>query len=157
MTETNEFIDDHNPAERGVMSHEEIAELKAQGLSAEAIIQRQMARHENFDLKTDFSKEKWRKRKEKKCAVLHARQVSSADPLAGTCRRCTRSRPRRSIWSRTMACGPHNRSCIYEKTRYRRCWYWRTCGLGGGTSSWTIQAALLLRQRWSASGAKGGF
>jgi len=30
------------------------------------MIQRQMARHDQFGLKTDFSKEKWRKRKEKK-------------------------------------------------------------------------------------------
>jgi tRNA (adenine-N(1)-)-methyltransferase non-catalytic subunit len=30
------------------------------------MIQRQMDRHDQFGMKTDFSKEKWRKRKEKK-------------------------------------------------------------------------------------------
>jgi tRNA (adenine-N(1)-)-methyltransferase non-catalytic subunit len=48
------------------MTQNEIAELRAQGASAEELIQRQMERHERFGLKTDFSKEKWRKRKEKK-------------------------------------------------------------------------------------------
>jgi tRNA (adenine-N(1)-)-methyltransferase non-catalytic subunit len=49
-----------------LLSHEEIAELKKQGISAAEMIERQMERHEKFALKTDFSKEKWRKRKEKK-------------------------------------------------------------------------------------------
>lgn len=48
------------------MSHDEIAELRAQGCTPEEIIQAQIARHEKFGLKTDFSKEKWRRRKEKK-------------------------------------------------------------------------------------------
>ena len=51
-----------------MLSQEEIADLKAQGLSAEALIQKQIDRHGDFGLKTDFSKEKWRKRKEKKYA-----------------------------------------------------------------------------------------
>lgn len=48
------------------MTQDEIAELRAQGISAEEMIKRQMERHAQFELKTDFSKEKWRKKKEKK-------------------------------------------------------------------------------------------
>lgn len=66
IRETNEFIEDQEAREGLLMSQEEIAELKAQGVSAEEMIKRQMERHDQFELKTDFSKEKWRKRKEKK-------------------------------------------------------------------------------------------
>ena len=66
ITETNEFIEDTESARAALLSQEEIAELRAEGISAEELIQRQMERHERFGLKTDFSKEKWRKRKEKK-------------------------------------------------------------------------------------------
>jgi tRNA (adenine-N(1)-)-methyltransferase non-catalytic subunit len=48
------------------MTQEEIAELRKQGLSAEEIMEKQIERHAEFDKKTDFSKEKWMKRKEKK-------------------------------------------------------------------------------------------
>ena len=66
ITETNEFIEDTEAARAALLSHEEITELRSQGLSAAELIQRQMERHDGFGLKTDFSKEKWRKRKEKK-------------------------------------------------------------------------------------------
>ncbi|KAK4688605.1 tRNA (adenine58-N1)-methyltransferase non-catalytic subunit, partial [Tremellales sp. Uapishka_1] len=66
ITETNELIEDTEAAKQTLMSQDEINELRAQGLSAEDLIERQIARHEQFGLKTDFSKEKWRKRKEKK-------------------------------------------------------------------------------------------
>ena len=66
MRETNEFIDDTEDARQALLSQEEILNLRAQGISAEEMIRLQMARHERFELKTDFSKEKWRKRKEKK-------------------------------------------------------------------------------------------
>ncbi|WWD20728.1 hypothetical protein CI109_105204 [Kwoniella shandongensis] len=66
ITETNEFIEDLAEGQKTTLSSEEINELRQQGFSAEEIIQRQIARHEKFGLKTDFSKEKWRKRKEKK-------------------------------------------------------------------------------------------
>lgn len=66
ITETNEFIEDSEAAKAALLSQEEIVELRAQGVTAEELIQRQMERHERFGLKTDFSKEKWRKRKEKK-------------------------------------------------------------------------------------------
>ncbi|ORX41008.1 Gcd10p family-domain-containing protein [Kockovaella imperatae] len=66
IQETNEFIDDSETARGSFLSHEEIAELRAQGVSAEEMMRRQIERHDKFDLKTDFSKEKWRKRKEKK-------------------------------------------------------------------------------------------
>ncbi|KAL1410018.1 tRNA (adenine(58)-N(1))-methyltransferase non-catalytic subunit trm6 [Vanrija albida] len=65
IKETNEFIDD-SEENRALLTSDEIAELKAQGVSAQEMIQKQMERHEQFELKTDFSKEKWRKRKEKK-------------------------------------------------------------------------------------------
>lgn len=66
IKETNEFIDDSEETRGALLSQDEINELKAQGVGAEEMIRRQMARHEQFELKTDFSKEKWRKRKEKK-------------------------------------------------------------------------------------------
>ena len=66
ITETNEFIEDSEAAKAALLSQDEIAELRAQGVTAEELIQRQMERHERFGLKTNFSKEKWRKRKEKK-------------------------------------------------------------------------------------------
>jgi tRNA (adenine-N(1)-)-methyltransferase non-catalytic subunit len=49
-----------------LLSSEEIAELRNQGFTAEDIIQMQMERHDRFGLKTEFSKDKWKKRKEKK-------------------------------------------------------------------------------------------
>lgn len=66
IVETNEFIDDTDIARQDLLTQEEIAVMKAQGVSAEDMMKAQIARHERFDLKTDFSKEKWRKRKEKK-------------------------------------------------------------------------------------------
>lgn len=66
ITETNEFIDDSDTIRETLLSQQEIEELRAQGVSAEEMIRRQIERHESFGLKTDFSKEKWRKRKEKK-------------------------------------------------------------------------------------------
>lgn len=65
IQETNEFIEDDD-SKLDILSHEEIAALRAQGVSAEEMIKRQMERHDKFALKTDFSKEKWLKRKEKK-------------------------------------------------------------------------------------------
>lgn len=66
ITETNELIDDTEEVKQALLTQDEIAELRAQGVSAEELIQRQIERHERFGLKTDFSKEKWRRRKEKK-------------------------------------------------------------------------------------------
>jgi tRNA (adenine-N(1)-)-methyltransferase non-catalytic subunit len=65
IVETNEFIDDTETGQE-LLTQEAIAEMRAQGMSAEDIMKAQIARHERFGLKTDFSKEKWRKRKEKK-------------------------------------------------------------------------------------------
>jgi len=48
------------------LTQDEISALREQGISAEELIQRQIERNERFDLKTEFSKEKWRQRKEKK-------------------------------------------------------------------------------------------
>ncbi|WVF68178.1 hypothetical protein IAT40_002943 [Kwoniella sp. CBS 6097] len=66
ITETNEFIIDLAEREKTTLSAEEINALRAEGLSAEEIIQRQIKAHEKYGLKTEFSKEKWRRRKEKK-------------------------------------------------------------------------------------------
>ncbi|RXK41998.1 hypothetical protein M231_00719 [Tremella mesenterica] len=66
VRETNQFIDDTEEARQALLSQEEILDLRSQGISAEEMIQRQISRHERFELKTDFSKEKWRRRKEKK-------------------------------------------------------------------------------------------
>ena len=66
IKETNEFIDDTEINQSDLLSQDEIAALREQGVSAEELIQRQIERHERFGLKTEFSKEKWRQRKEKK-------------------------------------------------------------------------------------------
>jgi tRNA (adenine-N(1)-)-methyltransferase non-catalytic subunit len=66
IKETNEFIDDTEINNSDLLSQDEIAALREQGVSAEELIQRQIERHDRFDLKTEFSKEKWRQRKEKK-------------------------------------------------------------------------------------------
>ena len=69
IKETNEFIDDDD-TQLDLMTQEEIAELRKQGVSVEEMMQKQIERHDKFALKTDFSKEKWRQRKEKKCVAL---------------------------------------------------------------------------------------
>jgi tRNA (adenine-N(1)-)-methyltransferase non-catalytic subunit len=66
IKETNEFIDDTEINNSDLLSQDEIAALREQGVSAEELIQRQIERHDRFELKTEFSKEKWRQRKEKK-------------------------------------------------------------------------------------------
>ncbi|WVW80830.1 hypothetical protein I302_102819 [Kwoniella bestiolae CBS 10118] len=66
IQETNEHIHDLPELEKQTLSHEEIAELRSQGMSVEEIIKKQEEAHEMFKLKTEFSKEKWRRRKEKK-------------------------------------------------------------------------------------------
>ncbi|ODN83027.1 hypothetical protein L202_01253 [Cryptococcus amylolentus CBS 6039] len=66
VAETNELIEDLPEDSKGMLTQEEILELRAQGLTGDQIIEAQQARHESFKLKTDFSKEKWRRRKEKK-------------------------------------------------------------------------------------------
>ena len=48
------------------MTQDEIVALRKEGLSADEIMQKQIERHAEFSKKTDFSKEKWIKRKEKK-------------------------------------------------------------------------------------------
>ncbi len=63
---TNDLIDDLPAAATQLLPAEEIIALREAGLSAEEIMQRQIERHDNFALKTEFSKDKWKKRKEKK-------------------------------------------------------------------------------------------
>jgi tRNA (adenine-N(1)-)-methyltransferase non-catalytic subunit len=69
IKETNEFIDDTEINNSDLLSQDEIAALREQGVSAEELIQRQIERHDRFELKTEFSKEKWRQRKEKKYVI----------------------------------------------------------------------------------------
>ncbi|KAL7412032.1 Gcd10p family-domain-containing protein [Mrakia frigida] len=61
---TNELIEEGN--EQQLLTDEEIKALKASGASAQDIIAKQIERHTAFHLKTDYSKEKYKKRKEKK-------------------------------------------------------------------------------------------
>lgn len=61
---TNENIKESDGAQR--MTGDDIEELKRLGLSGREIIERQISQHAAFDLKSEFSKEKYIKRKEKK-------------------------------------------------------------------------------------------
>jgi tRNA (adenine-N(1)-)-methyltransferase non-catalytic subunit len=65
---TNELIDDISgqEVESNLLTAEEIHGLRTQGVDGAEIIRIQEERHNRFKLKTEFSKEKWRKRKEKK-------------------------------------------------------------------------------------------
>ncbi|KAJ9119047.1 hypothetical protein QFC22_003538 [Naganishia vaughanmartiniae] len=76
---TNELIDDISgqEAESNLLTAEEIHALRAEGVDGAEIIRRQEERHNRFKLKTEFSKEKWRKRKEKKYSM-------AVTPLAPT-------------------------------------------------------------------------
>ncbi|CAL1694467.1 unnamed protein product [Somion occarium] len=60
---TNELIVD---GQVQPLSLEEIEALKKSGVPASEIIQRQIDQHKNFQLKTEYSKEKYKKRKEAK-------------------------------------------------------------------------------------------
>lgn len=61
---TNELINDGDAVQP--LTVEEIEQLKKQGLSAAEIIQKQIEMHANYQLKTEYSKEKYKKRKEAK-------------------------------------------------------------------------------------------
>ncbi|CAH7666366.1 Gcd10p family-domain-containing protein [Phakopsora pachyrhizi] len=61
---TNENIKESVGAQK--MSYDDIEELKKSGLSGREIIQRQIQQHSAFELKSEFSKAKYIKRKEKK-------------------------------------------------------------------------------------------
>ncbi|KIP11118.1 hypothetical protein PHLGIDRAFT_64283 [Phlebiopsis gigantea 11061_1 CR5-6] len=61
---TNELINDGEAVQP--LTVEEIEQLKKAGLSAEEIIKRQIEQHTNYQLKTEYSKEKYKKRKEAK-------------------------------------------------------------------------------------------
>ncbi|KAK7695050.1 hypothetical protein QCA50_002239 [Cerrena zonata] len=60
---TNELIND---AQIQPMTVHEVEALKKSGISAEEIIKRQIEQHSSFELKTEYSKEKYKKRKEAK-------------------------------------------------------------------------------------------
>ena len=82
---TNELINDGDSVQP--LTVEEIEALKKAGLSAEVchsprdschlshrnclqeIIKKQIEMHANYQLKTEYSKEKYKKRKEAKCAI----------------------------------------------------------------------------------------
>ncbi|KIY50409.1 Gcd10p-domain-containing protein [Fistulina hepatica ATCC 64428] len=61
---TNELISDGQAAQP--LTYEEIQALKESGAHASDIIKRQIEQHANYALKTEFSKEKYKKRKEAK-------------------------------------------------------------------------------------------
>ncbi|KAH8102396.1 Gcd10p-domain-containing protein [Cristinia sonorae] len=61
---TNELINDGQAVQP--LTVEEIEALKKSGLSASEIIEKQIEQHANFQLKTEYSKEKYKKRKEAK-------------------------------------------------------------------------------------------
>ncbi|CDZ97008.1 tRNA(1-methyladenosine) methyltransferase, subunit GCD10 [Phaffia rhodozyma] len=61
---TNELIGDGT--EQQLLSSEEIQKLKDEGASAQDIIAKQIAKHSSFHLKTVYSQEKYKKRKEQK-------------------------------------------------------------------------------------------
>jgi hypothetical protein len=157
ITETNEFIDDTDAARQAMMTQEEIQEMRASGASAEEIMQAQLKRHERFELKTDFSKEKWRKRKEKKCVtsspagsgqskqwVLSPARTTVHPAIntynTDTPNTSTPSRPRPTTLPRTNSPGCPNPSCTSETTQCPSCSRYQTYGRAGGTWSWTIQA-----------------
>ncbi|KZT30779.1 Gcd10p-domain-containing protein [Neolentinus lepideus HHB14362 ss-1] len=61
---TNELINDGEFVQP--LTSEEIETLKKSGVSASEIIKTQIAQHANYSLKTEYSKEKYKKRKEAK-------------------------------------------------------------------------------------------
>jgi len=61
---TNEMIKESDGAQK--LTNQEIEELKKSGLSGREIIMRQIQQHSAFELKSEFSKAKYIKRKEKK-------------------------------------------------------------------------------------------
>ncbi|KAH9897769.1 Gcd10p-domain-containing protein [Cubamyces lactineus] len=61
---TNELINDGQAVQP--LTVEEIEALKKSGLHASEIIQKQIEQHANYSLKTEYSKEKYKKRKEMK-------------------------------------------------------------------------------------------
>ncbi|THH29061.1 hypothetical protein EUX98_g5127 [Antrodiella citrinella] len=71
---TNELINDTQAVQP--LSLVEIEALKRSGLSASEIIQRQIEQHANFGLKTEYSKEKYKKRKEAK----YSKSFSTVEP-----------------------------------------------------------------------------
>ncbi|KZO93990.1 Gcd10p-domain-containing protein [Calocera viscosa TUFC12733] len=62
---TNEYIEDVGDAVQP-LTYEEIEALKKSGADAAEIISRQINSHANYELKTEFSKEKYKKRKQAK-------------------------------------------------------------------------------------------
>lgn len=61
---TNELINDEKSVQP--LTSEEIEQLKLQNAHAKDIINAQIQQHGNFALKTEYSKDKYRKRKEAK-------------------------------------------------------------------------------------------
>jgi hypothetical protein len=74
----NRNINDTNTAQK--MSNKDIAELKEQGLSGTEIIQKLVKNSGTWDLKTEFSQEKWLKKKKKK--YLQRFRVIESTPIS---------------------------------------------------------------------------
>ncbi|TFK56619.1 Gcd10p-domain-containing protein [Heliocybe sulcata] len=71
---TNELINDGEFVQP--LTSEEIEALKKSGVSASEIIKRQIEQHANYSLKTEYSKEKYKKRKEAK----YSKTFTTIDP-----------------------------------------------------------------------------
>ena len=67
---TNELINDGQFVQP--LTLEEIETLKQSGVHATDIIQKQIEQHANYSLKTEYSKEKYKKRKEAKYVCHHS-------------------------------------------------------------------------------------
>ena len=67
---TNELINDGQFVQP--LTLEEIETLKQSGVHATDIIQKQIEQHANYSLKTEYSKEKYKKRKEAKYVYHHS-------------------------------------------------------------------------------------
>lgn len=118
---TNELIDDitGQEAESNLLSAEEIHKLRAEGVDGAEIIRIQEERHDRFKLKTEFSKEKWRKRKEKKSVHLECSVMRLLISPPGIRCLSLRWRQHQIIWLTTTTLARQQRSYRYAGIRYR--------------------------------------
>ncbi|KZT54804.1 Gcd10p-domain-containing protein [Calocera cornea HHB12733] len=98
---TNEYIEDIGEAVQP-LTFEEIEALKKSGADAAEIISKQITSHANFELKTEFSKEKYKKRKQAKFSKTFTALAPSVPHLLD---HLTAQGPQRVQWLRidTMA------------------------------------------------------
>lgn len=114
------------------------------------IIQKQIEEHKSFELKTEYSKEKYLKRKEAKCAHCLSLSLSLPSPAQTDptcCARplpptdgCSSSRPSNRPCTRSPSSTLRNRRSSprranYAQTHSPTCSPWPTCGRGAACSS----------------------